>query len=67
MLGKIFVAIFALCTTIIACIALDVCFSGPIEGLPVNILVAIVWVVICVFANLVAYLTWSKRHGGRRI
>lgn len=65
MLEKILVAIFALCTTVIACIALDVCFSGPIENLPVNILVAIVWVVICIFANLVAFMKWSDRHGRR--
>lgn len=65
MLGKILVAIFALCTTVIACIAIDACFSGPIENLPVNILVAIVWIVICVFANLDAYLKWSDRHGRR--
>lgn len=65
MLEKILVAIFALCTTVIACIALDVCFIGPIENLPINILVAIVWVGICIFANLVAFMKWSKRNGRR--
>lgn len=65
MLEKILVAIFAVCTTVIACIALYVCFSGPIENLPVNILVSIVWVVNCIFVNLVAFMKWSNRHGRR--
>lgn len=65
MLEKILVAIFALCTTVIAFIAFDVCFIGPIEDLPVNILVAIVWAAISIFANLVAFMKWSDRHGRR--
>lgn len=65
MLGKILVAIFAILSGALFGLSVGECFRDPVRDLPVNILVAAVWFVIGIFANLVAFIKWSKRHGRR--